>query len=264
MSGAELARRIEAEQRTWARRRGITVDADGRTREADDHLLVPLSSDTRAELTASAHRWLGEPGKPAPLCRLDASAALACAVFEPYRTGDRGALADALGLPSVDAVRFARPVAAEEGRRPVEADVWLDGPVPAAVFAHFADDYREPDPRIDPAAAADRALFAGLPGCAHFARDLQCGPGRFALAPAGRMVERAAALTRAFGGRGFRMIHLWWSAPGRVARLQAVELDRVRMRIAGEIDFVPLAWQTLHERLAGAKAPEVAERYFSA
>jgi hypothetical protein len=115
-----------------------------------------------------------------------------------------------------------------------------------AVCALFTEPFTDVDPRVAHGAPGeDDPLWRELPGCALLARDLRVNPRRYRHLAAGRLLDVALGMTRRFGRHGFRLAVLWYDAGGRASRRLRTELDRLRMRIGGEVDLVATSWQGL-------------------
>ena len=153
----------------------------------------------------------------------------------------------------------------------VALDLVLEGAGarPTAVFTSFAELYERPAHDLDAALVESPEAWSALSGCRDLARDLRANPTRFTHLPVTRLLEWVVALTHRYGPRGFRLVALWYDLADERARQIRRELDRLRMRIGGEVDVVALTWQTLCERLAysgdlrGAHAAYLGERYLA-
>ena len=272
MDGTAHARRvIRAQQRSWAESRGIELDDDGLVGEAAANLLAPLSAETERQLSQDPTRPLGEPGKPGALLRVDSTCALLCNVFDHWRDRQLGVMAGLCGAdPRSTALHF-RPELAGGARRP---DLLLapgdgdNGARPTAVIASFCEPYGDVDRSPPSSPEDDPGRWGGLPGCAHLARDLRNNPDRFHTLAVGGIVDCAAALHQRFGARGFRLLYLWYPVEGAAADRHREELDRLRLRIGGEIDFEVRSWQGLFASLQSryredtGYAAYLAARYF--
>lgn len=240
-----------ARQLAWAETVEIDVDGEARVRDWDRNLLAPPSEPTRTELARLATDGRGADGKSGPLHGLGSGLALAANVFDPWRDRPE-ALAEwatVLG-PAPRALEFAAPLtpAAAHAACSAPIDVLLDqGPDGAtAVCALFTEPFTDVDPRIPGSAPGeDDPLWRALPGCALLARDLRANPRRYRRVAAGRILDVALGMTRRFGRHGFRLAVLWYDAGGRASRRLRAELDRLRMRIGGEVDLVTTSWQGL-------------------
>jgi hypothetical protein len=258
-------------QRRWAESRELDCDEAGLLRSAEANLLLPLSPEARRELEESVERPLGEPGKPGALQRVHSTCALVCNAFEPSRGGALGDLAAACGADAgATELRLAAPTPLEEAEERLEADAMLAGAGarPTALHATFAEPYAGAERRRVSTSLLRPEAWGSLSGCLHLARDLRFGPSRFASLDATRVLELSLALTRRFGERGFRLLLLWYDAGGPAATLHRQELDRLRMRIGGEVDLEVRSWQAVFGELRARGAGDVgylealAARYF--
>ena len=258
---------LMARQRAWADSREIEIDADGRLARWDENLLSPASSRTRAELAGGSPACSVAHDKPGRLHDLGSGLALAANVFEPWRASpeDLASRVPELGR-AFSRIGFATQLplhASDDSGEDLVADVdvLLDG-APAgatAVVPLFSEPFTDVDPRVRDLLARDASRFGELPGCALLARDLHSNPRRFRRLAVGRVLETALAMSRRFGRHGFRIAVLWFDAGGRASRQIQAELDRLRMRIGGEVDLSATSWQALCERLH--EAPSQDHRY---
>lgn len=261
-------------QRRWARERELEVDDHGLLDSAEANFLTPLCDESRAEWFASSRPVFDRDGKPGSFRSLLATEALVSNLFEGWRGTDLAPLAAALeAAPNADSLSFAQkiPTPGESWIAPVEADVLLHGNAakPTAVFASLAEPYADPDRRPPVGTLLQSQLWSKLPGCRHLASDLCSNPRRFQSLDVGRIVERVLALTHHYGSRRFRVALLWHEEPGDRARCHARELDRLRMRIGGEVDLVTLSWRALLRRLLAtcpsrrSELDPIADRYLA-
>lgn len=249
---------IRQQQRHWAESRGIELDPDGLVPDVASNLFAELCAETRRELERDPTRPLGEHGKPARLRALESTEALVLNFFAPWRSGNVAEVAALCGAdPRATRLCFATP----------GADVLFEGDAarPTAVVATFAEPYAEVDGRLDGSELEPPERWRELPGCLHLARDLVHGARRFRTLEVGRLLARARDLGQRFGVRGFRMLYVWFESEGAAAHLHRVELDRLRMRIGGEVDFATRTWQDLFRALGKAEvgySRDLEERYF--
>ena len=240
--------------------------------DAEQNLFRPLSAATRCELEVAPGRPLGEPGKPGELHDLTSRLALACNVFDYWREDELAPVAQALAADARSSTLAFRKVLAIPGSLGnVDLDLLLAGEAarPTSVFTSYAELYERPAHDLAAALVESSEAWSSLSGCRDLARDLRANPTRFEHLPVARLLEWVVALTHRFDPRGFRLVVLWYDLGDERARRIRGELDRLRMRIGGEVDLKVLSWQRLCERLAyngalrGAHALYIGDRYLA-
>jgi len=264
-----MSGRILDSQRRWAQRMGLEVDASGAVANPRDHLMCPLSEESWRALGSSGLGLMGEEGKRGPLHALDSTHALLCHLVEPLRDSDHDGLAAALGGRAGGVVRLCAPLEEAGPDAPAsEVDLLIGSAHPVAVLARYREPYEAPDRRRPSHPDAPAEAWAGLPGCRSLARDLRANPARFERLEVGRLLEAVRLLTRRHGPRGFRLVHLWFDGGDAESRRYAREVDRLRMRVGGDVELEVIAWRVLFERLRASGAYDdgyaeaIARRYF--
>ncbi|HEM46924.1 MAG TPA: hypothetical protein ENO23_07755 [Alphaproteobacteria bacterium] len=243
-------------QRAWAEACEIDVDDAGRVLRWHDNLLAPPSSGTLVDLETAGAGAAGQAGKPGRLHELGSGLVLAANVLDPWRDRPDALARQAPVLGgSAGSLRFATHLELGSSQTALHrsVDVLLEsrsGPA-TAVIPLFCEPFGDVDPRPHDALVRDAALWNGLHGCALLARDLQANPRRFRRLAAGRVLETALGMSRRFGHHGFRIVVLWYDAGGRATRRLRHEIDRLRMRIGGEVELLATSWQSLFRRLCG-------------
>lgn len=245
-----------ARQRAWAEACEIDVDDAGRVVRWRDNLLAPPSSGTLADLEAAGGGAAGAADKPGRLHELGSGLVLAANVLDPWRDRPEELARHAPVLGgAAGPLRFATKLAVGSSDTALHqsVDLLLDAPSgPAtAVIPLFCEPFSDVDPRVHDALVRDASLWNGLHGCALLAGDLHANPRRFRRLAAGRVLETALGMSRRFGRHGFRIAVLWYDAGGRATRRLRHEIDRLRMRIGGEVELLATSWQSLFRRLCG-------------
>lgn len=271
-SKTEIARK----QRRWADARGIRYDGRGCVRELADNLFEPLSVALLEQLRRGselAPRAL-QPARGHSLC---SSAALVVNVFGHWHARDPAPLIAALGLEAGDgaSLRFEEPLPTGlPGDAPL-ADVVIErrGAAFVLVESKFAEWLvRRPHNKsglkakyFPPDAAVWTAV--GLPRCQALAEDLQTGRERFKFLHTAQLLKQALALVKRGGGPAV-LLYLYYDWPGVEARPHAAELERVRARLAGELDLRVLTYQSVYRALRTVDGVDrvyldyLEERYF--
>lgn len=249
-------------QRAWARQCGIRLEESGHTSDLSANLFREPSQTTRGELGDGTRRPLGDGSKPGDLQLLESTLALVCNVFDAGRETPGSLAAACGGNRRATRLRFCTPVGTDE--LPCEVDLLFDSDDaavrPMAVRASYAEPYqssrpwREPANRVPAEWIEALELWAELPACRALANDLRATPRRFEHLPVAELLSCSASLTQRYGRRGFRLVHLWHEVSGRAARSYQLELDRLRFRVGGEIDFRSLTWRQLLTQLSESDA----------
>jgi len=252
--------RLLSRQRAWAEAHEIDVDGEGRIARWSGNLLAPLTAATRAELA----RHHGDPDAEVPdkrgrLHDLGSGLALAVNVFDHLR--DRlevlaGWLAPLAHGPGRLEFGASLPLGAPGDELALDVDLLLEDArgSATAVVPLFAEPFGDVDPRVRDALAHTPARWTDLHGCALLARDVHANPRRFRRLAVGRVLETALAMSQRFGRHGYRIALLWHDAGGAASRRLRGEIDRLRMRIGGEVEVAAPTWHALLERL-GATPP---------
>ena len=252
MSAAPASlRRLLTEQRRWAEARHIDLESPERVRDWRENLLWALPPEMEEALRRHTARPLGECGKPADLAWLHSRWSLLCNHFRPWVVGGVETLARACGAHA-DGAALEWGVACDRAADEVSVDaLFTSAARPTAVVATFAEPYDEPEVR---AQWNDDDRETPLDGCALLAADVRANGKRFRHAPLARVLAQADALTTRFGPRVFRLLYLWFDTDDEAARRHRQELDRLRMRIGGEVDFAALSWRALRARLCALES----------
>jgi len=278
----EFSRILET-QATWARSQDLEIGDSRHTPDLRSNLFAPLPDGVRGELEQSRRHPLGdvardvEGGKPGDLQLLESTLALVCNLFAPGGGGaTTGALAETCGGDSrTGRMRVCPTVGTAASGLSAEVDVLFETASPAAssnddagagddvgrptaVIASYAEPYRSPRPRREPANRVSSewlepsGIWEALPMCRRLALDLRASPRRFEHVGAAELLLAGVSMTTQYGYRGFRLVHLWYDGGGAAAAKYRSELDRFRFRVGGELDFRSLTWQQLYAQLAEA------------
>jgi hypothetical protein len=252
---AATFREILRQQHAFARAREIELGPEGRVARWQDNLFQPLGERTLAELADDLCSSTDPADhKPGGLHDLHSTQALICNLVEHWREGDATALGEALAIERdpITSLGFGAPASAS-GQLPI-VDAWLEHQSgrPTAVIASYADAYADVDPRPSRAQEGPPDGWGPLHACRGLATDLRANPRRFARLIAGRLIETAALLTHRYGAHGFRLLHLWHETPGRAGLQHRREIDRLRMRVGGEIQLRFRSWRQVIDAMDSA------------
>lgn len=268
-------------QRRWADAHGVRYDARGCVRDLADNLRTPLRDAVLAEVRRGSEL---EPGakRPPRLHSLGSSAALVLNVFDYWRDRDATALLRALGIVGggSSSLTLEEPLPTGlPGDAPTSDVVWrlADGTCVAVESKYgewlvrrprnkqvFKDKYfpAAPDRRVAGVWSA-----AGLPRCQALAADLQDGHERLKYLHAAQLLKHALGLAKS-SCRQSVLVYLYYDWPVREAATHRAELERIRARLAGEVDLRVLTYQSLFAALRALPGLDadylayLAQRYF--
>jgi hypothetical protein len=265
-------------QRRWADARGVRYDARAFVRELADNLRVPLAPALRAELERGSE-LAARSTAPARIHALASSAALVVNVFGYWRERSLARLIAALGVDSGEgaSLTFEEPLPTELPGEPPFTDValhWPNGDL-VAIESKFTEwlvrrphNKRVFKDKYFPAGAGSGVWSAAaLPRCQVLAEELQDGRERFKYLNAAQLLKHALGLKK-LRQRRTVIVYLYYEWPGREAEVHRTELERVRQRLATEVDLRVLTYQQLFASLRAAPGVDrdyldyLAERYF--
>jgi hypothetical protein len=255
---ASLDLQIKQSQLAWAKRRGISLDADGYCLEVDRNLLQPLSACARRELAAGDGAELGKEGARGKLQALHSSSALACNVFEYWRGRDLHALRAALRVPErLCEIHFEEKFPTGLGRYSPNLDVVLHAANGGlfAIESKFTEPYKRSTKKsyLKPkyfSAKGPHWGNAGLPTCQRLAEALRDGEVAFELFDAAQILKHMLGL--ALKGEPWRLFYLWYDPGGADAKCHQAEIRSFSARLGAESAyFVALTHQELFRRLCG-------------
>lgn len=267
---------ILQQQLAWAAAHGVAVDAKGWTLVLEDNLLQPLNADTRAEFAAGSGDELGSPDKKGKMFALHSSSALACNVFDYWRTRDLSAVSRALELGvTAKAMRFEAQFPTGLDGAPPNLDLALDvDGVTVGIECKFTEPFgssKSTQPFKPKYLPADRKLWLerGLPDCQQLAEGLQKGAPQFKHLNGAQLLKHVLGLSRLGAGK-FRLVYLWYAWPGPESDAHASEVVAFGAALDKSVQFRPLTFQDFFGKLSGSYKPEDANyaaylggRYFS-
>lgn len=268
---------ILQQQLSWAAAHGVVVDAKGYTAAVEDNLFQPLSAATRADFVAGSGDELGSTDRKGKMCALHSSSALACNVFDYWRTRDLSAVSRALDLGvTAKALRFEAQFPTGLDGVPPNLDVALDADgVTVGVECKFTEPFgssKSSQPFKSKYFPAGNQLWreAGLPACQELAEGLQKGVPQLKHLNAAQLLKHVLGLAK-LGTRSFRLIYLWYAWTGLESETHASEVAAFAAAIDKDVHFRALTFQQFFGVLgASLKAEDsgyaayLGERYFAA
>lgn len=242
---------VKKKQRSWAVSHGIEIDQSGYTFKLSDNLFVPLSAVSHSEFGGGDGGELGALGKRGKIQALHSSSALACNVFEYWRGRNTLVLTKALGLTAGAVnIEFERKFPTGLPGNAPNLDVVLtstDGsataieskflePYGSRHAAGFRDKYFETDP--GPWAQS------GFSNCQKLAFRLQSNETAFRWLHAEQLLKHVLGLSKS--GLRWKLLYLWYEAPGPIASEHATEANEFALIAAADgITFQSMSYQAL-------------------
>jgi hypothetical protein len=235
-----------------------------------DNLRVQLAHHTRAALERDPARPLGEASKSPPISALDSTHALVCNVFERRGPDARSRFSTALrSRTPLDRMSFVHDLLGQgESLHPAVALQFSGADArPIILHASFTEPYTQTAEPTD-ALPVPETGWGELQGCRNLAMELQFKRPHAHSFPIASTLRRLRTMTRIYGVRGFRYQYLWYDTADAAAARHRAHIDRLRMRIGGEIDLAAETWQAFFARLQGADGTDpmhiryLADRYF--
>ncbi len=268
---------ILKQQTAWASAHGVVVDSKGYTASVEDNLFQPLNATTRADFAAGSGDELGSPTKRGKMCALHSSSALACNVFDYWRTRDLSPVSHALALDAT----------AKELRFEAKFPTGLDGVPPNLDLALIAGGltigveckFTEPFASSKPTQPFKSKYFpsgqrlwaeAKLPACQQLAEGLQEGTPQFKLLNGAQLLKHILGMSRLGAGK-FSLIYLWYALPGAESDAHASEVAAFAAALDKGIRFRAVTFQAFFRALSDSLKPDDANyaaylrgRYFPA
>lgn len=260
-SNLNIKEAVLASQRCWAAAHGKHADERGYLDSYELNLASPMSATSLAAFSSGdGGEMKGRPGRPAKMSALHSSSALAVNVFDHWTNRDRSPLQRALGLPSVIVrVDFECKCATGLSGNPPNLDVALplrDGTV-LAIESKFTEWMTAKRPRLPDFAtkylSRERRLWEvrGLVRCQRLAEAVADGSEQFRHLDVLQLLKHALGLATCYPGR-FSLGYCYAYQSGPKQELHAAEVQRFDDFVGPEIQFRPLDYKTLIERLADA------------
>jgi hypothetical protein len=243
-------------QRTWAKKHGLTVDKNGYTSTYIANLLFPLNPQTKTEFEHGDGNEIENDGdKPAKMCALHSSSALAVNVFDYWRNKDSTLLASALGIKGPLTIEgFEKKFNTGLPGHSPNLDIVLqsaDGKV--AIESKFTEPYYKAKSKALPFKNKyfpnDRKLWLelGLPKCEQLSMDIQTGQKTFNMLDAPQLLKHILGLQKSVDKP--RLLYLWYKVPGNESKIHQEEVTLFTNSIDSHIGFRSLTYQELFSGL---------------
>lgn len=261
--------------RGWAADRSLAVDAAGYTLSLDDNLFQPMSAASRSEFEAGDGGELGSADGRGKMQALHSSSALACNVFDYWRTRACAPLSAALGTTAgITDIRFEQKFPTGLRGNAPNLDVVLslgDGsliaieskflePYGAHLETGFKTKYLEAKPGLWEA--------RGLHASQRLVDALQGGIVTYRWLYAEQLLKHMLGL--ATSAKDWSLWYLWYQAPGEAGVEHAREVRDFADRVNNDgVGFRAISYQQLHALQVKRCGPEdraylnyLGDRYF--
>lgn len=270
---------IERAQAQWASQANKRLQRDGYVRELVDNLLLgDLNAETKDEFDdADGAELRDSGGRPAKMCALVSSSALAVNFFDAWRHIPKGSLTSALKLPEpITSLRFEHkccnyPV----GPKSPNLDLFLTlaGGQRIGIESKFVEPYRNPGKDY----SLSQKYFppglghwnnAGLLRAQGLANEIR---GRWKYLDVPQLLKHMLGLRSEKPEATVQLIYVWYDTDFDDAKAHRAEIERFSDSISGDVvHFSAISYQDLFKSLRDSSpdsSPEwasyLSERYFS-
>jgi hypothetical protein len=263
---------IIASQIAWADRRGIPHNDSNICRTVTDNLFIAMGGASAVEFGDGAGGELGTVDAPGSMASLRSSSALAVNVFDAWRGEDIGPLASLFAADRLsDRLRFEVQFPTGLKGIPPHLDVVIDreGGIPLAIESKFTEIYSPAHNDFRDSYFEKPGLWDGFDRIRELASAIADGSVRFEHLGAAQLIKHALGLKNAYGPMGFRLLYLYYGWPSEIADAHDVEVDRFAEIALSDMEFAPMTYQELFERLETVEEPRpgymayLRDRYFS-
>ena len=258
-------------QVAWADGLGVPHDDSNMCRAVAHNLFESMDLGTAAEFGDGAGSELGTSDAPGSMASLRSSSALAVNVFDPWRGADIASLA-----PLFAADRYSNRLRFEvqfpTGLRgiPPHLDVVIDKPgnTPLAIESKFTEIYSPAHNDFRDSYFKKPGLWDGFGHVHELALGIADGSTPFEYLGAAQLIKHALGLKNAYGPMGFRLLYLYFEWPSEIADVHGAEVDRFAEIAQQDLEFAPMTYQELFERLETVEEPRpgympyLSDRYF--
>lgn len=258
MSDSSTCRSLRASQRAWAARLGLDFDRRGYVTDLRHNLLRPLSPETQLDFSQGSGAELGgrQGRRPPKMRALHSSSALACNVFDYWRSNGIELLREALDLPSpIQRLQFEAQFPTGLRGKPPNLDLgfFLQNRSVWAIESKFTEPYCS---ATKLAALKDKYFpggqpiwgARGLPRCARLAASLKSGHATFHRLDAAQLLKHVLGLRHKCGER-FTLVYLYVHVTGSTGEQHVEELGHFSDAVAGDFPFVATTYFNLLRRL---------------
>jgi hypothetical protein len=256
----------------WADRHDIPHEEPNMCRTLGDNLFLPLDPDTTQEFGEGAGSELGTSDVPGSMASLRSSSALAVNVFAPWRGSDIASLSSLFAADrSANGLRFEAQYPTGLRGIPPHLDVVIDkqAGIPLAIESKFTEIYSPAHNGFRESYFEKPGLWDGFDHVHELALAIAGGSVQFEYLGAAQLIKHALGLKNAYGPMGFRLLYLYYEWPSEIADLHGAEIDHFAEIAQLDLEFAPMTYQELFERLETVEEPRpgymsyLSDRYFS-
>jgi len=250
---------VHQQQRAWALRNGLYVDARGYLATVEANLRHPLSAVARAAFDNGSGSELRDgPSRPAKMKALHSSSALAVNVFDYWSERNTAPLMAALGLPeSAGSPMFEAQFPTGLPGNPPNLDLAIELQSGAVVgfeskFTEWLTPKDSKREHFKPKYfASPEGLWAlrALPACQTLVAQIHAGAEVFRYLDAPQLLKHALGLATQCADR-FSLHYLYFDCvAGKESTLHRAEIDRFSVLVGPELRFRAFSYQQLFRRL---------------
>ncbi len=206
------------------------------------------------------------------MASLRSSSTLVVNVFDPWRERDVSLLSSLFAADRL-ANRLRFEVQYPTGLRgiPPHLDVVIDEPgyIPLAIESKFTEVYSPAHNDFRDSYFEKPGLWDGFGHIRELASGIADGSEQFEHLGAAQLIKHALGLKNMYGPMGFRLLYLWYDWPSEIADIHGAEIDRFAEIAQRDLEFAPMTYQELFERLKTVEEPRpgymayLSDRYFS-
>jgi hypothetical protein len=264
-----------AQQHLWADRQRLAVSAAGYLDDVAKNLRAPLSKAAQDAFSRGSGSELRKRGlKPAKMCAVHSSAALAVNFFDFWTQRLGESLARAFGMKTTaPTITFEEQFPTGLPGVPPNVDVVIRGqsePLLAieSKFTEWMTPKRKRPAFKDKYFPRNGLWKAkGLPECQMLAERIQKGAMSFRFLDAPQLLKHMLGLATA--GQPWRLLYLYFDCDGPIAEQHRGEIKEFGVALGSSTPFAAMTYQHLLESFANDTDPGVvayrrwlSERYF--
>jgi len=264
---ANTVEKISKQQQTWAAKNKKPFDDNNRMCRRKDNFFMPLSQKTIANFKKGSGDEFGTDGSPGKINSLYSSSALACNVFEYWRTKDLNPIARLCGARyEVSELHFEKQHPTGLMGTPPNLDVEFSGDSnnALAIESKFTEIYH-PKKHTEPFRESyfrKEEIWANLPACKKLAEAIRDRTIVFTYLDAPQLIKHSLGLMRSCQSKDrFTLTYLWYDFPGPELDRHNTELSIFKEKISDDIDFVAIPYHRLFEELR--KLPDIDPAYLA-
>ena len=239
-------------QRTWALQKGLRVADNGYLQKYEYNLFRPLSKEALSAFESGSGSELkpSSPTRPAKMCALHSSSALAVNFFDYWSETDSSPLLAAFGIEGISSfIRFEAQFPTGLPGTPPNLDVaiGLNSGHVVAIESKFTEWLTPKSPTLSPFKSKyfespDQWSSKGLHSCQRLAEAMQDGTEKFRHLDAAQLLKHALGLANNVLGK-FDLFYIYFDCSGQESRTHRNEIERFGSLVAGDFPFKAICYQ---------------------